>query len=188
MDSFIGEVRVFGFNFAPIAWALCNGAVLPIAQYAALFSILGTSFGGNGTSNFALPNLQGSTALGAGNGPGLSPRVIGEQAGTRTATLTAAQSASHNHTLQVFEENPIVGTTDTPGPTVGVSRLIQVAGGGHSSIKTFLSAGVPGAPGATLAPASAISVSGGSQPHSNTQPWLAMNFCISVSGVFPTRS
>lgn len=184
MDSFVGEVRVFGFNFAPLNWALCNGALLPINQFAAVFSLLGTSFGGNGTSDFGLPNLQGSTPLGAGNGTGLSPRVVGEQVGMRTVTLTAAQSVAHHHSLQVFEENPIAGTTDTPGSSVGVSRLIQVSGGGHANVKTFLSAGNPNT---TLAPASAISNTGGSQPHDNTQPWLAMNFCISLSGVFPSR-
>ena len=183
MDSFVGEVRVFGFNFAPVNWASCNGALLPINQYAAVFSLLGTFFGGNGTSNFGLPNLQGATPLGAGNGTGLSPRVVGEQVGTRTVTLTGPQSAVHSHSLQAFEENQIAGITDTPGPTVGVSRLVQLLAGGHSGTKTFLSAGTPGT---TLAPAS-ISVSGGSQPHDNTQPWLALNFCISLAGIFPSR-
>jgi microcystin-dependent protein len=184
MDSFVGEVRVFGFSFAPLNWASCNGALLPISQHAALFSLIGTYFGGNGTSNFALPNLQGSTPLGVGSGPGLSPRVVGEQVGTRAVTLTAVQSAAHSHSLQVFEEGPVATTTDTPSSSVGVSRLLQVTGGGHTNIKTFLSAGNANT---TLAPTS-VSIAGGTQPHDNTQPWLAMNFCISLSGIFPPRS
>ena len=186
MDAFVGEVRIFGFNFAPYSWAFCNGAILPISQYAALFSLIGTYFGGNGSTNFALPNLQGSNPLGVGSGPGLTPRTLGEQVGSRTVTLLAAQSAIHNHSLQVFEEGPITTTTDTPGPTVGVSRLISVpAGGGHATVKTVLSAGPPNT---TRSPASAVSLAGGGQAHDNNQPWLATNFCICLSGTFPTRS
>lgn len=184
MDAFLGEVRILGFNFAPQGWALCNGATLPVQQNGALFSVIGTYFGGNGQSTFCLPNFQGSTPVGVGSGPSLTPRVLGEAVGSRAVTLNAAEAPSHTHTLQVFEERSITTTVDTPSATVAVSRLVQNAGGSVTNINTFLSAG---SPNALMNPAS-ISVLGGNQPHDNTQPWLAMNFCICMSGEYPSRS
>src|SRR6478736_3565120 len=100
-DQFLAEIRIFGFNFAPTGWALCNGQLLPISQNTALFSLLGTTYGGNGTSNFALPNLQDRMAVGAGQGPGLSNYTLGQTGGTNTATLSVATMPSHNHTGNV---------------------------------------------------------------------------------------
>src|SRR5580693_8987618 len=117
-DPFVGEIRVFPFNFAPNGWALCNGQILPISQYTALFSLLGTYFGGNGTTNFALPNLQGQIPMHWGSPAGLSPTVLGETQGTESVTLNTQQLPIHNHVVQTFQKSPSSGTkTNIPAPT-----------------------------------------------------------------------
>jgi len=167
-DAFLGEIRIFAGNFAPYGWATCQGQLLPISQNAALFSILGTYFGGNGTSTFALPNLQAAAPMGSGQGAGLSPRPIGEVGGSPTVTLLANQIPSHTHTLGAVNTR---GGTTTPNGN-------------------FLADGPPYAPagaGTAMAP-TAIGLSGGSLPHNNLQPFLAMYFIIALQGVYPTRS
>src|ERR1700761_7211355 len=114
-DPFVGEIRVVPFNFAPTGWALCTGQILPISQYTALFSLLGTQFGGNGTSNFALPNLQGSAPLGQGNGNGLSPRSLGETGGETSVTLLQTQMPAHSHPIGCQNSG---GSSATPGANV----------------------------------------------------------------------
>lgn len=163
LDPFVGEISVTAFNFAPQGWALCNGQLLPINQNAALFSLLGTYYGGNGTTNFALPNLQGRVPLGAGNG--LSPYVVGQNGGEETVILQSSQIPAHNHGV------PAAGA-QTSDRAVGLS---PAAGGVY---------GIPsgGASMASTLPA------GNNQPHNNMQPYLTLNFIIALQGVFPSRS
>jgi microcystin-dependent protein len=170
-DPFVAEIRIFPFNFAPQGWAFCNGQLLPLSQNTALFSLLGTTYGGNGKSNFALPDLQGNAPLGAGQGPGLSLRDLGETGGAATVTLLESEIPAHGHTLQ--------GTLDDDDSTSPVGHAygaLSVAYAPGNSPNT-----VPMAPEA-LAPA------GGNLPHNNLQPYLTLNFCIALQGVFPPRS
>lgn len=168
-DNFLGEIRPVGFNFAPNGWALCNGQILPINQNTALFSLLGTQYGGNGTTTFALPNLQGRVAVGAGQGPGLTDYVPGEQGGVENLTLTTAQIPVHNHGVSV-------GTADA------TSVSPQGAIPAKAARTVYSSAG-----GTTMAPDS-IGSAGGSQPHNNLQPFLVTNYIIALTGIFPSRN
>jgi len=170
-EPFIGEIRVFGFNFPPIGWATCAGQLLPISQNTALFSILGTYFGGDGRSNFALPNLQGNVPLHVGSGSGLTPRTVGETGGAPQVTLTQVEMPAHAHSANCHSGN---GTSYGPANNVWATD----AGGGSE---------YAAAPNTTMA-ANALSVTGGSQAHNNMQPYLAMNFCIALQGIFPSRS
>jgi len=174
-DPFLGEIRVFGFNFPPIGWAFCTGQVVSIQQYSALFSLLGTSFGGNGTTNFGLPNFQGIAPMGSGSGSGLSQRFVGETAGSETVTLTTAQLPGHMHSVQTANTTVAAQRTGVPGSTVLPGTSLPAA----AYIDT-------GTPNAGFAPAM-IGPAGGSQPHPNGQPLLTLNFCIALSGVFPQR-
>jgi microcystin-dependent protein len=173
-DFFLGEIRIFGGTFAPLGWALCNGQILAISQNTALFSLLGTQFGGNGTSNFALPNLQGSVPVGQGNGDGLTPRVIGETGGEQNVTLTQGMMASHNHGMSGVA---ISGSSVTPDPTMALAEPPAIVPAYQTSL---------GSP-ATLS-AGAVTPSGGDQPHNNLQPFLVLNFIIALQGIFPARS
>ena len=174
-DQFLGEIRAVPFNFAPVGWALCNGQILPIAQYTALFSLLGTQFGGNGQSNFGLPNLQGSAPMNQGNGVGLTPRVMGEVAGETAVTLLTTQMPSHSHTAQAGAAS----TSGAPGPTV------VFGGGGRGKQPAYAPAS---APTAVLMSPQAVSMSGGSQPHNNMPPYVTLNFIIAIQGIYPSRS
>lgn len=171
-EPFIGEIRVFGFNFAPRNWAFCDGALLPLAQNTALFSLLGTTYGGNGVSNFALPDLRGRMGMGFGHGPGLTDRQLGERLGESFHTLTTAEVPSHGHTLNAVAS----ATSGTPGPTVTLATTANNAPAYRM-------------PGATVALSSAsLNTVGGAQPHENRQPFLGLNFCIALQGIFPPRS
>jgi microcystin-dependent protein len=172
-DQFVGEIRIVPFNFAPNGWALCNGQTLPISQNTALFSLLGTQFGGNGTSTFALPNLQGNAPMDQGNGAGLTPRVMGETGGETAVTLLTTEIPSHTHTIGVASAS----TSGTPGPTV------VFGGGGRGKEPAYVP---PSAP-VTMSP-QAIGLAGGSQPHNNMPPYLVLNFVIALVGIFPARS
>jgi microcystin-dependent protein len=167
-QAFIGEIRMFGFNFAPQGWLQCNGQLLPISQNVALFSLIGTFYGGNGTTTFALPNLQSCVPIHQGQGPGLSPYVIGQTGGTENVTLLQTQMPDHTHTLNASTNEAV-----TDVPTGGV-----------------LAAGLAYTPGAsnTAMGATAVSGTGGSQPHTNLQPYLTVNFCIATVGIFPSRN
>jgi microcystin-dependent protein len=174
-DPFLGQLQIFGFPFAPRNWALCTGQLLPISQYTALFSLLGVNFGGNGTSNFGLPNFQGAAACATGQGPGLTPRAIGEAFGSDTVTLLAGEMPAHSHPFEVF--NQADGTKRHGAPVAG--DALSAPG----TVTPFVS-------GATVAGNFAptmIGVAGGGQPHPNQQPYLAMNFCIALNGIFPQR-
>jgi len=164
---------MFAGNFAPLNWQFCNGQLLPISRYTALFSLLGTAFGGNGTTTFALPNLQGSVPLGQGDGPGLSPYVIGEAGGTTTVTLTASQVPSHSHTYNCGAGSK--GESNSPANTVNADEKST------SAPIYATSANVTMAP-TMIQPAPA------SQAHQNMQPYVAVNFIIAMVGVFPARN
>lgn len=169
-EPFIGEVRIFAGNFAPRGYAQCNGQLLPISQNTALFSILGTTYGGNGTTTFALPNLQGKSPLHSGQGAGLSPYALGQTGGEAAHTLNAAELPSHRHTLRASS----AATGGTPGPGVVLAAT--------SGAKIYRGA-------TNLVPmATGLSASAGNQPHENRQPYLTLNFIIAVQGVFPSRN
>jgi len=174
-SPFIGEIRMFAGNFAPRNWAFCSGQILPISQNTALFSILGTTYGGNGTTNFALPNLQGMAPLGAGDGAGLTPRTIGDTGGETSVTLLANEMPSHNHGV-----NASSSVGNQVEPTNGVW---SVAGAGRGEKMYATSAG----PGANMNP-QAIAPAGGGAPHNNLPPYLTLNFIIALYGVFPSRN
>jgi microcystin-dependent protein len=168
-EPFLGEVRLFGFNFAPIGWASCDGQLMSIAQNTALFSLLGTFYGGNGTSTFALPDLRGRHAIHQGQGNGLSPYTIGEVLGTESVTLNGNEIPPHSHTVQA-------GTTaTTKNPT---NSYPGFTGGGSSYTDT---------PTGSMNPAM-IAPAGGGQPFSIINPILVMNYCIALQGIFPSRN
>jgi microcystin-dependent protein len=172
-DQFLGEIRPFPFNFAPYQWALCQGQLLPISQNAALFSLLGTYYGGDGRTNFALPNLQGQIAVCQGQGPGLSLYDIGETIGTETVTLNISQIPAHGHNVPA---STIAGRIETPSPTV----VLGPTGRGSPPVYSALSASV-------FMSATAGGNSGGSLSHNNMMPYVTISFCISLSGIFPAR-
>ncbi|HQT75784.1 MAG: phage tail protein [Rhodospirillales bacterium 20-64-7] len=178
-DPFVGQIALFPYTFAPSGWADCAGQLLPISQNTALFSLLGTTFGGDGRMNFALPDLRGRVGIGPGSAPGGSTYAMGEIDGQETVALTAAQSASHTHSLNATTAR---GTVNTPGGNVLATALEGTPRDGN--VGDIYN---PGAPDTTLAPQS-ISVAGGSQPHNNVQPFLALRYCIALTGVYPPRS
>lgn len=175
MDPYVGEIRSFGFNFAPIGWALCSGQLLPIDQYQALFAIIGTTYGGNGTTNFAVPNLQGSVPMHWGTSPGFNT-VLGEVQGTPSVTLMSMQIPMHVHTIYA-------GAAGGPGETVAIPASDSYLASSPPPNKAWKTT-----PTTFTAPFSprAISPNGGSQPHENRQPFLVLNFCIAFEGIFPS--
>jgi len=181
-DQFVAEIRIFPFNFAPVGWAMCNGQLLPISQNTALFSLIGTFYGGDGKSTFGLPNLQGSVPIDQGQGAGLTDRAIGESGGESAITLLQSEMPSHAHTLQA---------TTTPGNTAtaaGSQLALATAGGGKSGgayVANFYSSNI--ASPTAMSP-NAIGFAGGNQPHNNMMPYLGLNFCIAMQGIFPSRA
>ncbi|MDT4968621.1 MAG: hypothetical protein QOJ64_3358 [Acidobacteriota bacterium] len=170
-DPFVAEIRIFPFNFAPKGWAWCDGQLLPLSQNTALFSLLGTTYGGNGKSNFALPDLQGRAPMHPGQGPGLSLHDLGETGGSETVTLLESEIPAHSHGLTAVEDN---GTFKTPaGMFLGGGNAMYIAP--NQAVNTTLA-------GESLAPA------GGDQPHNNLMPYLTFYFCIALQGVFPPRT
>jgi microcystin-dependent protein len=164
-DWFLGEIRLFSFGFQPQNWAACNGQLLPIAQYPALFQLIGTTYGGDGQTTFALPNLQGRLPVQAGGN-----MVQGQTGGELTHTLTVAEMPTHTHQLSVSGNVAVTGTE--PGPSVALAR----SSGGSLYSGTIALVNMS---------ESAISVSGASEPHENRMPYLVLNFCIALSGQFP---
>lgn len=177
-EPFLGEIRFFGFNFAPMGWAFCQGQLMPITQNEALFSLIGTLYGGDGQRTFGIPDLRGRVPMGFGQGPGLSSHVIGEIAGTESVALSTQNLPQHNHMVNV---SPVTANTNVPTGNylaeteAGTSRA-PVPALGYSNT----------APTAQLAP-NTVSYIGGNQPVYNLQPYLVGNFCIALQGIFPNR-
>jgi len=171
-DPFVAEIRMFPFNFAPNGWAFCDGQLLPLSQNTALFSLLGTTYGGNGKSNFALPDLQGRAPMHPGQGPGLSLHDLGETDGTETVSLLESEIPSHSHA-----QRAAIDPGDLFAPTNNALATSVGAAMYQSSNAQLVNMA-----DASLAPA------GGDQPHNNMQPYLTVNFCIAMQGVFPPRT
>lgn len=173
-EAYLGEIRMFAGNFPPKDWALCNGSILPIQRYTALFSLLGTSFGGNGTSTFALPNLGDTVPMGTGSAPGLSPRVIGETGGAAGVALNTGQMAPHSHAPATF---PGAGQEASPEAAVWATST------GRDNQYTVPSA--TSKPDVTMG--ALFGSAGGSVPHENRAPYLAVTYIICLNGIFPQR-
>lgn len=169
-DPFVAEIRIFPFNFAPRGWAFCSGQLLPISQNTALFSLLGTNYGGNGQSNFALPNFDGKAPMHPGQGPGLSLHDLGETAGSETVTLLLSEIPFHTHTVQVAIGDPAESNNPENKTLATTNRPIynSAPGNGYMSVQ-------------------AIAPAGGSLPHNNMMPYLTLYFNIALQGVYPPR-
>ena len=172
-EPFIAEIRIFAGNFAPRGWAFCNGQLLPISQNTALFSLIGTTYGGDGRSTTALPNLEGRAPMHPGRGPGLTARRLGQRGGAETVTLSEAQMPNHTHTLSADQDageqnSPVNGYT---ARTAANQRIYTDAG----NLSNMAATAIP-------------NNAGGSQPHNNMQPFLTMNFIIALVGLYPSRS
>ena len=189
-DPFVGQIAIFGFNFAPQGWALCQGQLMPLSQNFALFTVLGTQYGGDGRGTFALPNLQGCAAIGAGQGPGLSPYNPGDSGGASSIRLIDAEMPTHGHGFAASTDaatkvepagNLLARALRRPGlaAEVGAPGPTELAANFYSpnsaQANTALGAG-------------AIAAAGGGQPHNNMQPSLALNFCIALKGALPVRA
>ena len=170
-DPFVAEIRIFPFNFAPQGWAFCNGQILPISQNTALFSLLGTTYGGNGQSTFALPNMLGNAPMHPGQGPGLSLHDLGEMSGSDTVTLLQSEMPAHSHSL--------IASQSDGGDTSPANNLTA----------TGIGIGAFAAPGAVVQlNSNSTTPTGGSLPHNNLMPYLTLNFNIALQGVFPPRT
>ncbi|MEH6420584.1 phage tail protein [Pseudomonas sp. CGJS7] len=174
-EPYIAQIQQFGFNFAPRGWAFCAGQIVPIQQNTALFSLLGTQYGGDGKTTFQLPNFVNRAATSAGQGAGLTPRNVGQTFGSNSITLTSQQMPIHTHPVNVYNQNV-------------ASKKADVPSAGNSLGSPNANAFVPGtAANAQFSP-TLVQPTGGGQPHENRQPYLAVNFCIALQGVFPAFS
>lgn len=172
-DQFIGEVQLFGFNYAPYQWATATGQTVPLSQYSTLFALIGTFYGGNGQTNFQLPNLVNRTAVSQGTGTGLSPRTVGETFGENAVSLITTEMPLHNHSVTVYTQR---GTTNKVGQATTGGLL-----GSPSGSTAFLAQ----APNTMMSP-QILGPAGQSMPHENRQPFLGLNYCIALYGVFPS--
>jgi microcystin-dependent protein len=172
-DPFIAEIRIFPFNFAPTGWAFCDGQILPLSQNTALFSLLGTTYGGDGKSTFALPDLQGSAPMHPGQGPGLSLHDLGETGGSETVTLLESEIPAHTHAMRAHDLD--LGELNTPSAARSLAQSANATAYTAAASLVAMSA-------------QALTPAGGSQPHNNMMPYLTLNFCIALQGVFPPRS
>ena len=173
MDPFVAEIRIFPFNFAPKGWAFCDGQILPLSQNTALFSLLGTTYGGDGKSNFALPNMQGNAPMHPGQGPGLSLHDLGETGGSDTVSLFESEIPSHSHNLMASSQDGIDNHVQNNllAQGIGVGQYID------QNTTPFVNLN-----------SNALTPAGGDQPHNNMQPYLTLNFCIALQGVYPPRT
>jgi microcystin-dependent protein len=169
-EPFLGEICLYPYNFAPRGWAFCSGQILPIAQNTALFSLLGTTYGGNGQTTFALPDLRGRCAISSGQGPGLSSYSLGEVNGVENVTLLGTQIPIHSHTVAAVDDDATVGI-----PTGALMANIGAKGYSKGAANTQMSPTMIGG-------------GGGNQPHENRQPLLVLNYCIALEGIFPSRN
>ena len=183
-QPFVGEIEIFGFGFAPNGWALCAGQTLPINQNTALFSLLGTTYGGDGISTFNLPDLRGRLAIGQGNGQGLTPRVIGEVGGETNHTLLVTETPSHSHASAAAQNVNVSSNADTPSASVVLSQTTgKASNGGALTVNLYAADSNP-----SQALASAAVGTTGGQPHNNLMPFLAVLFCFDLVGIFPSRN
>jgi microcystin-dependent protein len=197
MDQTLGEIRLFAGNFAPLGWAFCSGGLLSIAENTALFALLGTTYGGDGQQTFGLPDLRGRVPVGNGDGPGLAPMDLGEMGGETAVTLTLNQIPMHNHT-GTFNGAPKVSVSSANASQSAATAGASIATPGQLVSRVFTgSLGFDtNTPDTTLSTASmslsgvvvSTGISGGSQPHTNMQPFLGMNFIIATEGIFPSRN
>jgi microcystin-dependent protein len=179
-DQFLAEIRIFPFNFPPTGWAFCNGQLMPISQNTALFALLGTTYGGDGKSTFALPNMQDNAPMQPGQGQGLSLRDLGEMSGVESITLLVSEIPLHTHSLSASNAEP---TAEDP------TGLLPARGfwdSGSESGQLAFYTPTAGAPVVQMAP-QALALAGGNLPHNNMQPYLTLNFCIALQGIFPQR-
>lgn len=179
-DPFIAEITMFGGNFAPRGWAFCDGQLLPISQHQALFSILGTTYGGDGRTTFGLPDLRGRVPIHAGNGSGLSDRRLGQRGGSESVTLTEAEMPSHSHSLTATTDTATTATPSTSTKLAKGNTSISRSDVKDSNIYAESTANPVNIAGATNA--------GGGQSHSNMQPYLVINYIIALQGIFPSRN
>jgi microcystin-dependent protein len=184
-QPYLGQIEAFPFGFAPRGWQTCSGQLLAINQNQALFSLLGTTYGGNGTTTFALPDLRGRIAMGQGNGGGLTPRVIGEVAGEENHTILITETPMHNHPLMTAANSNTANNTATPSGTVVLGSATGVASGAPITISPY--AATPPAPTVALN-AAAVGLNNGGQPHNNMMPYTCLQFCIAMQGIFPSRN
>ena len=175
MDPFVAEIRIFPFNFAPKGWAFCDGQILPLSQNTALFSLLGTTYGGDGKSNFALPNMQGNVPMHPGQGPGLSLHDLGETGGSETVSLLESEIPSHSHAMRLHNGDQ----ADAQNPSASTSLAQSANGFAYQSNSTQNLVNLSD---------NALTPTGGDQPHNNMQPYLTLNFCIALQGVYPPRT
>jgi len=178
-DPFVAEIRIFPFNFPPKGWAFCDGQVMPISQNTALFSLLGTTYGGDGKSTFALPDLQGTAPLQQGQGPGLTDWVLGELQGSDTVTLLQSEIPAHSHAVNAQTQN-----ASASAPAGAFLAAGHYGGAQGGAVNYYFTSNTP----QTLLAFSAIGPTGGNQPHNNMMPYLTLNFCIALQGIFPPRS
>lgn len=178
MEPFLGEVKIFGFNYAPRGWGFCDGGLVQISQFTALFSILGTTYGGDGRVSFALPNLQGRAPMHPGSGPDLTPRILGERGGTDSVSLKEANLPAHNHAIYASTEK---ATQKDPSASAVLAKQAGRKGGGAKVYSTDTSS-------LTAMGGDSLSKTGGGQPHTNMQPYLSLNFCIALQGLYPARN
>ncbi len=171
-SPYIGEIKMFAGNFAPSGWAKCEGQLLPIAQNTALFSLLGTTYGGNGTTNFALPDLRGRVPLGSGTGPGLSPKSLGQKAGTESNTISVAQMPAHNHTI-----NAVIADGNQSTPTGNLLAGTKLLDPEYSN-----------ASNTTIMNSAMVNNTGNDQSINNMQPYLPVTFIIALVGIYPSAN
>jgi Microcystin-dependent protein len=174
-DQFLAEIRIFPFNFPPTGWAFCDGQLMPISQNTALFALLGTTYGGDGKSTFAIPDLQGNAAMQPGQGQGLSLRDLGEMSGVESITLLVSEIPLHTHTLSANNIDPANALVPESEMSLGVATggSMYVSGASNPSLTSMAPQALPPA--------------GGGLPHNNMQPYLTLNFCIAMQGIFPQR-
>jgi microcystin-dependent protein len=173
-QPFVGQVIAVGFNFVPAGWLSCDGSLQPISEYEALYALIGTTYGGNGTTTFGMPDLRGRSPVDAGQGAGLSTYVMGQIAGAEAVTLTASQIGSHSHQLVGSSQT---GTITVPAGTVAIGQVV------NAEVSVFAAA-----PATTALSGTAIGPFGGSLPHENRQPFLTINYIICYAGIFPSQS
>ena len=174
-DPFVAEIRIFPFNFAPKGWAFCDGQLLPLSQNTALFSLLGTTYGGDGKSTFALPDLQGNSAMHPGQGPGLSLHDLGEIGGSESVTLLVSEIPGHAHAVG--------RSLNDAGNTISPANAVWAQSAAGRGAAALYKDGAPSGP----VQLQSLSFTGGGLPHNNMQPYLTLNFCIALQGVFPQR-